>query len=316
MSNRWLFVGPSPISGIGQVMLKYSKMLNTKYITFGEQNNESYDFILAFILPVHHFIEYTFGIKKYARKKLFVMSICETTTVHPSYGEMFKVFPDVLTPSEFCRDVFKKQFGIESKIVPLYQDPVPWKLPNSEQYTFYTIGNIADPRKNIKTLIECFIRCNFGSSAKLLMKASCRDPYILKIPNIEIINGMLSDEELEEQVHSKSHCYINCSHSEGVGMGAVEAAIRSKPVIITDFGGLKEYVETPFTVNCTLVEIGNDAEFLFTPDMIWGQPNKEQLIEYMKYCFTNNITKQDHPETILKMNKAIRFFSHDVCNNT
>jgi hypothetical protein len=44
--------------------------------------------------------------------------------------------------------------------------------------------------------------------------------------------GLLSDEEMEN-IHALGDCYVSFSSSEGVGMGAVEAALRNKPVIIT-----------------------------------------------------------------------------------
>ena len=316
--TQMLFIGPHPISGIGQVMLKYAKSMKGDHLVFGDQLHKKYDYIIAFTLPIDSFISAAIDYRGFAMKKFYIISICETLQVHPGYGLMFKEFPNIITPSNFCKDIFDKQFGVNCKMIPLYHDPVPDHIPVSPTtcYTFYTIGNMADPRKNIKMLIEAFIRCNFGSSAKLLLKATCRDPYILNIPNIQVINGLLSDEDLELHVHQKGHCYINCSHSEGVGMGAVEAALRNKPVIITDFGGLKEYVTTPFTISCVTTELGRNAEFLFTPEMEWGQPSIEQLIQYMTTCFNSKITRQEHPETVSKVNESIRFFCHDECNNT
>ena len=49
-----------------------------------------------------------------------------------------------------------------------------------------------------------------------------------------------------EDIHAKSDCYVSFSSSEGIGLGAVEAALRNKPVIITDFGGAPEYIKTPY----------------------------------------------------------------------
>ena len=46
-----------------------------------------------------------------------------------------------------------------------------------------------------------------------------------------------------DKIHKSSDCYVSFSSSEGVGMGAVEAALRGKPVIITDYGGAPEYVK-------------------------------------------------------------------------
>jgi hypothetical protein len=160
-------------------------------------------------------------------------------------------------------------------------------------YIFYTIGNVADPRKNIGALIRALD--NFPE-ARLLIKATCNQPVSLNHPQVMIINGLISDEQMEN-VHAKGHCYVNCSHSEGVGMGAVEAALRSKPVIITDYGGLKEYVHTPFTVPCTLGPIGFD-DFLFTKDLVWGHPSYVELVRHMASCYEQRIVTWDHSHTL------------------
>jgi hypothetical protein len=71
-------------------------------------------------------------------------------------------------------------------------------------------------------------------------------------------------------------------------MGAVEAAMRNKPLIITDYGGLKEYVRTPHVVKCTVGPVGFD-DFLFTKDMCWGHPSQEELIAAMRTCFAEKV---------------------------
>jgi glycosyltransferase involved in cell wall biosynthesis len=114
----------------------------------------------------------------------------------------------------------------------------------------------------------------------------------------------LSDEALE-RIHGSCHCYVNCSHSEGVGMGAVEAALRSKPVIITDYGGLKEYVKTPWTVSCTKGPIGFD-DFLFTKDLEWGHPSHGELVASLKDCFQKRVTFWDHEHTRNLMSEVTR----------
>jgi glycosyltransferase involved in cell wall biosynthesis len=110
-----------------------------------------------------------------------------------------------------------------------------------------------------------------------------------------VINGLLSDEAIE-RIHASCHCYVNCSHSEGVGMGAVEAAMMSKPVIITDYGGLKEYIKTPWVVTCAKGPIGFD-DFLFTKDLEWGRPSHEDLVRCLKECFEQRVTSWDHSWT-------------------
>jgi glycosyltransferase involved in cell wall biosynthesis len=145
-------------------------------------------------------------------------------------------------------------------------------------------------------LVEAFIRLQLPN-ARLLLKATCKVPVSWNFSNVVIINGLLSDEELENRVHRQGHCYINCSHSEGVGMGAVEAALRGKPVIITDFGGLKEYVpDTPFVVKCSRTEVPTD-DFLYKKGMTWGQPSLVDLMSHMRTCYDGKISEWDHPGT-------------------
>lgn len=292
---KWLFIGPTLLAGIGQVTRQYSELIKSlgheaDYIPFGDPvPNKKYDVGFAFVLPIEQHLDSIDSILSVCAKKMY-MTICETETVHPSYELLVTRYKTLWTPSQFCLDIFSKQFPQgDWRLLHLWA-PVP------KTYTFYTIGNIVDPRKNIKMLVEAFLRANLPH-ARLLLKATCKTPIQWKLPNVEVINDLLSDQELEDKVHRRGDCYINCSHSEGVGMGAVEAALRGKPVIITDFGGLKEYIpDTPFVVTCGRTEIEHD-DFLFQKGMVWGQPSIDDLILHMKTCYDKHITTWDHPGT-------------------
>lgn len=286
--TRWLFVGPVLLSGIGQVMNKYAQLFDdAEYITFNETPKKPYDKTFVFIIPQKESFEYI--TQKF--KPDVVMTVCETEPVHENYKLIFDTFPLVLVPSQFCKRIFKNQFpNANIEIFP------HWPGGVTGPYTFYTIGNIIDPRKNIKMLLQAFSECNFPSgSARLVIKATCREPVKIKTPHVLVLNGLLSDDDMD-RVHAMGHCYVNCSHSEGVGMGAVEAALRNKPVIITDFGGLQEYVNTPFVVKCTETTVGIH-DFLFEPHMKWGQPSLEDLIKHMRRCYDEKITHWDHQHT-------------------
>jgi glycosyltransferase involved in cell wall biosynthesis len=306
----WLFVGPTPLSGIGQVVLKYAEMAKGDWIQFGNTTTKRYDDIFVFLLPIETNIKLVQNYYEGLGTRLHVMTICETRPVHPSYKGIFKTFPSAnhITPSQFCADIFKEQFGATLKVVPLWAPEKEWVQGPPGPYTFYTIGNIVDPRKNISALIDAFVKCDFPEgTAQLLLKATCNRVVTLDVPGVHIINGLLSDEELEKQIHSRAHCYINFSHSEGVGMGAVEAALRKKPVIVTNFGGLKEYVSTPFLVTCSETRVGID-DFLFGADMIWGEPEQDQLISFMTECYKKRLDFQDHPETVEMMKRVNQSF--------
>ena len=296
----FLFIGPTLLAGIGQVTNRYAMLMGGEYVEMGRMPTKSrYDYGFAFVLPIEQQLDAVDKLMSRCSKKVY-MTICETETVHPVYGILVDRYKTLYTPSEFCRDVFARQFPKgDWRVIRLwqtaYEGPVKSIVPVSDAYTFYTIGNIIDPRKNIKMLVEAFLRLGMPGT-RLVLKATCHTPVTWKIPNVHVVNGLLDDASLED-IHRQSHCYINCSHSEGVGMGAVEAALRSKPVIITSYGGLKEYVQTPFVVDSsTLVPVGIN-DFLFTPDLLWGRPSLDDLVRHMRACAEQRLTTWDHSFT-------------------
>jgi glycosyltransferase involved in cell wall biosynthesis len=298
---KWLFIGPRLLAGIGQVTNRYAELLREKghdaeYVEFGQQPKKArYDKGFAFVLPTD---EHITMVDQYATRcdSVMYMTICETEPVNPAYGKLAN-YGTLYVASDFCKKVFEKQFpDVNWKILHLYADGVrSVPKPLSGPYIFYTIGNIMDPRKNIRGLIDAYLRCEFKDAAHLVLKATCVQEVTWRVPGVTVINGLLSNEDLEK-VHDQGHCYINCSHSEGVGMGAVEAALRDKPVIITDFGGLKEYVNTPWVVPCTKGPIGFN-DFLFTAEQNWGFPSGEALQQCLRDCYDKKVTTWDHSHT-------------------
>ena len=72
--------------------------------------------------------------------------------------------------------------------------------------------------------------------------------------------------------------------------------MRDKPIIITDYGGLKEYVKTPYVIKCERGPCGI-TDFLFTPDLNWGHPNLQDLVSHMRDCYERGITTMEHSQT-------------------
>lgn len=284
-----IVIGPGLHTGIGHHAEKYTKLFpENVYHVFGGEIPVS-EHGLVFILPIKEHIEYL----KYVRtrvKNVACMTVCETETVHEDYSLIMKEFKRVAVPSEFCKRVFSKQFPDNEFYVIHAHIPQPREKP----YTFYHIGNIMDPRKKFKDILQAFVRLNEPNS-RLVVKATCGKPVNIQFPRVEVINDMLSDEEMND-LHNRCDCYVNFSHSEGVGMGAVEAALRDKPVIITDYGGAPEYIKTPYTIECGLQELEND-DFLFKKGMLWGNPNFDQLLEFMRHAYDTRVRYMNHEHT-------------------
>ncbi len=285
-----IIIGPHLKTGIGQHALKYVKLFlsDGQYCEIGKQLPES-DNGLIFVIPTRDHIEYI----KYAKtrvKNLACMTVCETETVHEDYGLIMKEFKRVAVPSEFCKRVLSRQFPDNEFYVIHAHIPQPKEKP----YTFYHIGNIMDPRKKFRDILQAFVRLN-EPNTRLVVKATSNQAVQIQFPRVEVINDMLSEEEMDT-LHNRCDCYVGFSHSEGVGMGAVEAAMRDKPVIITNYGGAPEYIKTPYTIDCGLQELERD-DFLFKKGMVWGEPNFDQLLEFMRHAYDNRVRHMDHEHT-------------------
>ena len=305
------FIGPTLLSGIGQMLHKhlelfpgsvYHELKDLTKLPMG-------DVAVAFALPIPMWIDALRALKKRFRR-LHCMTICETETVHEAYGDLFAVCPDIIVASEFCKRVFEAQFPgrVRCTVVAAYVPPVPQGLltgpPGQNdpgpaaptgRYVFYHIGNIIDQRKNIKAILEAFMRLNKPGETELVLKATCLQAVEIRLPGVRVINGLVSDEEIRK-LHRECHCYVSFSSSEGIGMGAVEAALHSRPVIITDYGGAPEYIKTPYLIPCGRQEIPRD-DFLFKKGMLWGKPDPDKLLEYMTHAFENRVETCEHPWT-------------------
>ena len=312
-----LFIGPTLMSGIGQHLKKYADMFpESKYVELSDKLPDG-DKAFIFALPVPHWLE-RIPLLKSKYPHLTCMTVCETETVHEDYGKLFEHFDRVAVPSAFCKRVFSRQFpDTEFYIIHAH-------IPIDEKYVFYHVGNIMDPRKNFRGILEAFMRLN-EPNAHLLIKATCNSPVNINLPRVKVINGLISDEEMND-LHKLGDCYVSFSHSEGVGMGAVEAAIRDKPVIITDYGGAPEYIKTPYTIECTLQELEKD-DFLFKKGMLWGNPDATQLLEYMRDAFDKRLRHMDHSHTKqltgkenilheLLINNVLSSEGHDTSENS
>ena len=303
MAPPLTFIGPVLLSGIGQMLHKYLAIFpGSRYIELEPNNIPSGDTAVIFALPAGHWLPSMPIIKKNF-KKVHCMTICETETVHEAYGKLFEHFEEIIVASDFCKKVFSRQFPATKFIV--WRAHVPEQVTNKvslknfeipkDRYIFYHIGNIIDQRKNIKGILEAFLRLNKPDESFLVLKATCFRPVEIKLPNVLVINGLLPEEDLES-IHQQCHCYVSFSSSEGIGMGAVEAALHNKPVIITDYGGAVEYIKTPYTVPCGLQAIEKD-DFLFQKGMLWGKPSPDKLLEYMGTAFDGKVYYQDHSFT-------------------
>ena len=289
-------IGPTLRSGIGQLCKKYSELLGCEYKVIYENPITPCENMFIFALPVPYWFDAIPKLRN-ACKNLVCMSICETETVHPEYGRLFAMFDKIAVASEFCQRVFSKQFPkteffLIHAHVPIR--PLPPVVKENRPYVFYHIGNIIDDRKQFRKILEAFVRMN-NPDTHLLVKATCNHDVKMNMPRVTIINGLLPDAGIDN-IHAEGDCYVSFSHSEGIGMGAVEAALHDKPVILPEYGAASEYIKSDYTIRCGMTKLARD-DFLFQKGMEWGDPDYEQLEAFMRDAYEKRLRRVDHSHT-------------------
>ena len=64
-------------------------------------------------------------------------------------------------------------------------------------------------------------------------------------------------------------------------------------------------IKTPYTIECDKCNVGVD-DFLYTKDMVWGNPNFEKLKEFMKDAYEKKMTYMSHIHTKNLMNNVLK----------
>ena len=317
----WLFISSSPLSGVGQVMCKYKQLFESHghtvnlipYYEFDkhEKDLKKYENAMYYIIPTPESVALIPRIKKKC-KHLKIMTICETETVHEYYGLLFDYTTLIYVPSLFCLRILSRQFPLgRFKLLPHWTPPPQKNISHKNvpknivdvlaqgTYKFYHIGNAVDPRKQLDQILNAFIKLN-KPYCQLVIKATCHAPIEINVPNVIVINGLVSDEIIN-YIHHKCHCYVNFSCSEGVGMGNIDAALHGNPIIFPEYGGCREYIKTPYMITCGRKKI-KDNDFLFQKGMEWGDPYFNELMVYMNRCYEMKLKHMGHDYTIDMMN--------------
>ena len=125
-------------------------------------------------------------------------------------------------------------------------------------------GSIGNDRKDTGMLVKLFLETFKGSKKKpaLLMKTNSADFSILDrqemmkkikdirntikgedLPNIYLLHGDLTDEEMNELYHHpRVKAHITLTHGEGFGRPLLEASLSGKPVIASNWSGHKDFL--------------------------------------------------------------------------
>jgi len=159
-------------------------------------------------------------------------------------------------------DIYKKIETFNTEIKDVLDD-----IKEEFNYLFvghWLQGEIGQDRKDVGMLIKTFLETfkNKKSRPGLIVKTSSATPSIMDregildkiraieesvggdLPNIYLLHGELSDEEINELYnHPKVKAHVSFTKGEGYGRPLLEASITGKPVIASGYSGHLDFLD-------------------------------------------------------------------------
>ncbi|KQC09154.1 MAG: hypothetical protein APR62_03060 [Smithella sp. SDB] len=266
--------------------------------------------------------------QKIKPKKIWGYTTWETDKIPRHWAKLLNVMDGIFVPCNWNKEVFQKcgvQTRIE--ILPhisQFHGDVPNGLPSAKlnklmeqmagRFVFYNIGVWSD-RKAPWLLIESFLS-EFSSHepVTLIMKTGKLDftnykrkwtrPWRFALGEAAVAfrkimrsktNGpevIHLDEEFSDTdiawLHKRGDCFVSLGRGEGWGMGSYEAAWCGKPIIITGFGGVLDYLPASLSyhVKHKVIPVhGNAYCGSYTIDQRWADPDLAHARQLMRQVF-------------------------------
>ena len=176
-----------------------------------------------------------------------IYTMFESDQIPEDWAEYLLEADDVIVPSKWCRDVFKKA-GIKAKVIPLgYDDTIYEYFQRRKRNIFtFTHYNAFNVRKGFLELFKAFTEeFTQDENVKLILKTTSNNiPSAMPInprqyKNIEIITGKKSDTDMRD-ILNNSDCFVFPSRGEGFGLTPIEAMATGLPVIVPNAHGMSE----------------------------------------------------------------------------
>lgn len=242
----------------------------------------------------------------------------ETSKLPPAWPNLINKLDEVWVPSDYNVEVFKNS-GIT---IPIRKIPHAFELnkkatgesliqrSNDKEFVFYSIFQWLERKnpigllkayltefkkeENVALVIKTFISDHGSSSEVTRIKAAINDIklrlYLPSYPKILLVTDLLTSDQML-RLHQDSDCFIHLARSEGFGIPIVEAQLAGKPVIATDYSGMKELINwearTGCPVGCIETPVHGMPWSIYSGDMVWSEPDLMAARKAMRYVFTH-----------------------------
>jgi len=240
----------------------------------------------------------------------------ETTGMNPKWSWYLDEVKEIWTGCQYNKKCFE-DVGFSGPIIVMPQPVMfhnePQKIDiqgvRESDFVFYSIFQWIE-RKDPKTLLEAYWQAFQGNNDVVLLLKTYglafggRQERIIyeqiaawkkqlsqrHYPRVLVIDSLLSHEQMQA-IHARGDCFVSSHRGEGWGEPQGEALSYKKPVISTDLGGIHEWIDSDgmYKIKYKMVDVFNMswAEQYSGGNQKWGQADKEQLIETMRYVYEN-----------------------------
>jgi glycosyltransferase involved in cell wall biosynthesis len=235
----------------------------------------------------------------YEQEYVIGFTYWETTLLPPSWVEAMNKCNEIWTTSSWAVDVFLNSgvevpvygfdLGVDTDIFSFYKRNIETK-----PFTFIHVGS-PSTRKNTQLVVDAFLKMFKGNNDyKLIIKSNGQPDArifmdgenkggIYNVPNIEVIDYYLSDQELSE-LFRKSHCMVYPTRGEGWGMSPFQAISTGLPTICTNRTACSEFAHLSVPLEA---EMSRAYQFGIYENGDWANPKIDDVCDKMLYVINN-----------------------------
>jgi glycosyltransferase involved in cell wall biosynthesis len=241
----------------------------------------------------------------------------EVSLLHPHWTECCNKFDAVFVESQFAVDVFKNS-GVTVPVycVPNYENISDYS-PKAEAnlkgtYKFYSIQQWTE-RKNGAGLLKAYFNAFTPDDDVLLIlktyitrveeNQNQRDVIKEQITNLKramnlpknyppvfLIADKLTDDEIIK-MHEECDCYVCLDRGESWGIPFANAAAAGNPIIGTDWGGTRQFLneKNSYPVKYQLTYVDNMAHFspFYSGFQQWADASLPTASALMRHVYDN-----------------------------
>lgn len=242
----------------------------------------------------------------------------ETDSIPPSWINSLNSMQEIWVPSAWNIEVFKK-CGVTSPVIRIpHAIPVPdldqismpnYPGDNLSNYWFYSIFQWTSRKNFFATL--CAYYTEFKDQEDIIlalktyrMSSSPREVQLIKqeishiknslnlssYPAVLLFSELLDDAKMLS-LHKRGNCFVLPSRAEGFGIPFAEAMALGKPVIGSNYGGLKDFIQhehNGLLINCREQPVyGMTWMKHYNASMTWGDPDIMHLRKLMRWAYEN-----------------------------